>query len=199
MSMYARGTTRKMALRSAIEAAAFPVTVIPQAPTITVFVGQPVAGQSVELKGTGQNGDTVTIYANGGSTPVGVGLVAGGVFDIVTTATFLDGVQSFTATQTDLAGLTSSQGTSFAVAVAPLTPTVGAIVGQPVSGQAVEVTGTGQTGDVISLYADDGLTVNRWLTTGMLAASASSNESGYLTQKVARSLGLLSFDNQARV
>jgi formate dehydrogenase major subunit len=46
---------------------------------------------------------------------------------------------------------------------------------------------------------DDGLTVNRWLTTGMLAASASSNESGYLTAKVMRSMGLLVFDNQARV
>jgi len=46
---------------------------------------------------------------------------------------------------------------------------------------------------------DDGLTVNRWLTTGMLAASASSNEAGYITHKVARSWGLLAFDNQARV
>ena len=45
----------------------------------------------------------------------------------------------------------------------------------------------------------DGLTVNRWLTTGMLAASASSNEVGYLTHKVIRSLGVLAFDNQARV
>lgn len=45
----------------------------------------------------------------------------------------------------------------------------------------------------------DGLTVNRWLSTGMLAASASSNEVGYLTHKVMRSLGVLSFDNQARV
>jgi formate dehydrogenase major subunit len=45
----------------------------------------------------------------------------------------------------------------------------------------------------------DGLTVNRWLTTGMLAASASSNEAGYITHKVIRSLGILSFDNQARV
>lgn len=45
----------------------------------------------------------------------------------------------------------------------------------------------------------DGLTVNRWLTTGFLAASASSNESGYLTQKVVRNLGILGFDNQARV
>ena len=46
---------------------------------------------------------------------------------------------------------------------------------------------------------DDGLTVNRWLTTGMLAASAASNEAGYITHKVARSWGLLALDNQARV
>jgi formate dehydrogenase major subunit len=45
----------------------------------------------------------------------------------------------------------------------------------------------------------DGLTVNRWLTTGMLAASAASNETGYITHKVVRSFGLLGFDNQARV
>ena len=44
-----------------------------------------------------------------------------------------------------------------------------------------------------------GQTVNRWLTTGMLAASASSNEAGYITHKVMRSMGLLVFDNQARV
>ena len=45
----------------------------------------------------------------------------------------------------------------------------------------------------------DGQTVNRWLTTGMLAASAASTEAGYITHKVARSWGLLAFDNQARV
>jgi formate dehydrogenase major subunit len=45
----------------------------------------------------------------------------------------------------------------------------------------------------------DGKTVNRWLTTGMLAASASSNEAGYLTHKFARSLGILILDNQARI
>jgi formate dehydrogenase major subunit len=44
-----------------------------------------------------------------------------------------------------------------------------------------------------------GATVNRWLTTGMLAASAGSNEVGYLTHKVMRSFGVLGFDNQARV
>jgi formate dehydrogenase major subunit len=44
-----------------------------------------------------------------------------------------------------------------------------------------------------------GQTVNRWLTTGFLAASAASNEAGYITHKVIRSLGMLGFDNQARV
>jgi len=46
---------------------------------------------------------------------------------------------------------------------------------------------------------DDGKVVNRWTTTGMLCASASSNESGYITHKAMRSLGMLVFDNQARV
>jgi len=45
----------------------------------------------------------------------------------------------------------------------------------------------------------DGKTVNRWTTTGFLGASASSNEAGYVTHKVIRSLGALAFDNQARV
>ena len=44
-----------------------------------------------------------------------------------------------------------------------------------------------------------GATVNRWISTGMLAASAASNETAYLTWKVARSFGMVVFDNQARV
>jgi formate dehydrogenase major subunit len=44
-----------------------------------------------------------------------------------------------------------------------------------------------------------GTTVNRWTTTGMLAASAASNEAAYVTWKVVRSFGMLVFDNQARV
>ena len=44
-----------------------------------------------------------------------------------------------------------------------------------------------------------GATVNRWLTTGFLAASASTNETAMLTYKVVRGSGMLVFDNQARV
>ena len=45
----------------------------------------------------------------------------------------------------------------------------------------------------------DGITVNRWLSTGFLAASATTNETAYVTYKVVRSTGMVSVDNQARV
>lgn len=45
----------------------------------------------------------------------------------------------------------------------------------------------------------EGATVNRWITTGFLAASAATNETGYVTNKVVRSMGSLVFDNQARI
>ena len=46
---------------------------------------------------------------------------------------------------------------------------------------------------------NDGVTVNRWITTGFLAASATTNETSWVTYKVVRSAGMLVFDNQARV
>ena len=44
-----------------------------------------------------------------------------------------------------------------------------------------------------------GTTVNRWTTTGFLLCSSSSNESSYLSVKVARGLGMVGIDTQARV
>ena len=46
---------------------------------------------------------------------------------------------------------------------------------------------------------EDGVTVNRWTTTGFLAASATTNETAWLTYKAVRSTGIVGFDNQARV
>src|SRR5581483_5802300 len=46
---------------------------------------------------------------------------------------------------------------------------------------------------------NDGVTVDRWTSTGVLAASATTNETAFLTYKVVRSAGMLVFDNQARV
>jgi formate dehydrogenase major subunit len=45
----------------------------------------------------------------------------------------------------------------------------------------------------------DGTVVNRWTTTGFLAASATTNETAFVTYKVVRSAGMVVFDNQARV
>ena len=45
----------------------------------------------------------------------------------------------------------------------------------------------------------DGKTVNRWTTVGFLGASATTNETAFLTYKVVRGAGVLAFDNQARV
>lgn len=45
----------------------------------------------------------------------------------------------------------------------------------------------------------DGVTVNRWPTTGFLAGCATSNEAGWLTWKVTKGLGIIQVDNQARI
>mgnify|MGYP000889329481 FL=1 len=45
----------------------------------------------------------------------------------------------------------------------------------------------------------DGVTVNRWTTFGALASSAASNEAGYLTVKMLRTLGVTQLDTQARI
>jgi formate dehydrogenase major subunit len=44
-----------------------------------------------------------------------------------------------------------------------------------------------------------GVTVNRWNSTGFLVSSAISNESGYLSVKMARGLGMVAVDTQARI
>jgi len=44
-----------------------------------------------------------------------------------------------------------------------------------------------------------GVTVNRWLTTGMLCSSAASNETGALDWRFTRALGILGMDCQARL
>ncbi len=55
--------------------------------------------------------------------------------------------------------------------------------------------------NLIQTVEKDGksITVNRWNTTGFLISSASSNESGYLSVKIARGLGLVTLDTQARI
>lgn len=46
---------------------------------------------------------------------------------------------------------------------------------------------------------NDGVQVNRWPTMGFLSGSSCTNETGWVTWKVARSLGILQLENQARI
>lgn len=46
---------------------------------------------------------------------------------------------------------------------------------------------------------NDGVTVNRWSTMGFLSGSSCTNETGWVTWKVTRALGILQLENQARI
>jgi formate dehydrogenase major subunit len=46
---------------------------------------------------------------------------------------------------------------------------------------------------------NDGVTVNRWPTMAFLSGSSLTNEGGWATYKVARGLGMLQIENQARI
>ena len=145
------------------------ITVVPSAPVITTLVGQPDNDGTIEVKGTGQPNQSVTLYADGGTTPVGTGVIdATGHFDITTTVTFADGVHRLTATATDAANLISPVSSQFTVNVIPDTPVISAVL--PVSGtsQRIEVQGTGEVGETIKLFADGSTTV---LATGVVDAT----------------------------
>ena len=140
----------------------FTVEVLPDPPEILSAAGQPVAGGPVELRGFAESGETILIYADGGTGIVGKGVAgANGVFDITTTADFAAGVHSFTATGTDSAGLASPSSYAFRELVAPpsapaapltLSPNIGAAI----SGQAFQIHGTGVAGDTVMLYDGSG-------------------------------------------
>ncbi len=143
----------------------------PTGPVITTLVGQPVNGGTIEVAGTGIAGDTITLYGDDGTTTVGTGTVgADGSFDITTTASFADGNHTLTATQTDADGVTSAFSTGFAVAVNPAAPSISAVTALPLNVAEFELTGTGQAGDTVALYADGGSDA---VGTGVVAADGS--------------------------
>jgi Domain of unknown function (DUF4347)/Bacterial Ig domain/Cadherin-like domain/SdrD B-like domain/Bacterial Ig-like domain len=145
---------------SPVTSPGFTVDVDPTAPVISAVVGQPVNNGHVTLEVTGEAGETVNLYADGNTgTIIGSGVVGGaigtqGTVDITTTATYAEGVHSFTATETDSAPLTSAMSSAFSVNVDPIAPAITTLVGQPVNGQTVELQGTGQAGDIVDIFAD---------------------------------------------
>ena len=146
------------------------VDVDPAAPSITTLVGQPLTGQTVELQGTGEVGDTVDLYADGNSnTIVGSGIVgAGGTFDITTTATFGTGPHTFTATEIDAAPLTSAVSTpAFQVTVVHQAP-------------AMTAGGTATFSGAGPVVLDAGVTVSDVDSGGTLAGATVTISSGFI-------------------
>ena len=88
--------------------------------TITNPAGQATSAAPIRLQGTGQAGNTVTLFEESNAI-VGTTIVAAdGRFEVVTTRTFANGPHIFTATQTDpVSGLASPPSDPFTVNVMP--------------------------------------------------------------------------------
>jgi hypothetical protein len=130
----------------------------PDAPVITSVTGaagiaQPYANADFVVSGTGhQVGDTITLYADGGSTVIGTGTVgAGDVFQITTTGSLpTDGSHTLTAIET--AGPDASAPSSgFSATFDPAVITNIQQNGIGTDHGSIELTGNGQAGDVVTL------------------------------------------------
>jgi len=137
----------------------FIVNVNPTAPTITALVNSPFNGGPIEVKGTGEPNRTIALYADDGTTMVGIGVTnASGQFDIVTSAGLSNGVHTLTAVTFNASNLFSTASSGFSVNVVPSAPAITTLVGQPDNGGSIEVKGTGQPNQTVTLYADGGAT-----------------------------------------
>ena len=118
---------------------------------------KPTPTTPIVVSGTGDAGDTITIYDNG-STAVGTGTVAADGTWSVTIFLPVGFSQDITATQTvnqlPEVGLTSDQSYDVDVTVYPNPPaiTFTSIPGPTTSSTPVTVSGTGDAGDSITLY-----------------------------------------------
>jgi hypothetical protein len=107
------------------------------------------------VTGTGEAGDTVTLFDNGAA--IGSGIVgSNGNWTVTAGTTLPDGVQTITATETDIAGNTSTPSPALTVTIetsapppsAPRLATGGVLSGTPTP----TFVGTGEAGDTVTLY-----------------------------------------------
>lgn len=120
-----------------------PAPTPPDAPTLDAVINNdhatptPVENGSATgdntplITGTGENGSTISVYASlAGGTPVLIGttLVAGGVWQISTTAALADGQYVFSAVASNGASITTPAATTWAVEIDTVAPTAFASV-----------------------------------------------------------------------
>lgn len=135
------------------------ITVNPDgsAPT-SLNPGETTRDTTPTLSGTGNPGDTVTIY--NGTDKIGDAVVDGnGNWSWRPESAIDEGSHEFTATATDEAGNVSDPSTGITITVdtlAPDTPVIGAIAGEPNGGVTTDTTptvgGTGVTGETVIVY-----------------------------------------------
>ncbi|MES1246856.1 MAG: hypothetical protein ABUS54_04190, partial [Actinomycetota bacterium] len=128
----------------------------PAAPTITA-VSTPSATSTtttVTVTGTGVNGYAIQILDNGVAIPTNSVHWSGSTW--TATVSLAPGVHSLSATQTQVAGVTSDPGNTFTVTVTPSAPTSLGAPANVVSGSAFTVSGRGIAGGTVTLY-DNGV------------------------------------------
>jgi hypothetical protein len=127
------------------------VEVAPNAPTISSVSTQIDAGAPFTVTGAGHAGDHITLYADGGTTAIGTGIVQNnGSFSILTTTGLADGEHILTAT--DAAGVdASAPSTGFDMVVNPAAVTNVSQVGIAADHGTIELQGSGQVGDIVTM------------------------------------------------
>ena len=134
------------------------LTIVPSAPVITSPTdGTSTSNNKPTISGTGQAGDTVTVYD--GTTTIGTATVgSNGSWSMTVTAALADGKNVITATQTDSGGNVSGASNTVNLTIVPSAPVITSPTdGTSTSNNKPTISGTGQAGDTVTVY--DGTTV----------------------------------------
>ncbi|MDR3598285.1 Ig-like domain-containing protein [Clostridium sp.] len=134
------------------------LTIVLSAPVITSPTdGTSTSSNKPTISGTGQAGDTVTVYD--GTTAIGTATVdSNGNWSLTPATALADGNHVITATQADAAGNTSGVSNRVNLTIVPSAPVITSPTdGTSTSNNKPTISGTGQAGDTVTVY--DGTTV----------------------------------------
>jgi predicted hotdog family 3-hydroxylacyl-ACP dehydratase len=134
------------------------LTIVLSAPVITSPTdGTSTSNNKPTISGTGQAGDTVTVYD--GTTVIGTATVdSNGNWSMIVGTALADGNHVITAIQADAAGNASGASNTVNLKIVPSAPVITSPTdGTSTSNNKPTISGTGQAGDTVTVY--DGTTV----------------------------------------